>query len=391
VGRRRRWPAGGDSQRRHAHRSAASAHRGRSSPDAGMRGMPSQPAGSRDRPFSMADIGPDREMLPFDARLGRGCGSVLGDIRMSDDFGPQVMPSFTYTGTGITARGQGGPRGLSGLPVQQGAFDDSFLSSAPFLQRDSGRQDWGARLGRRSAQAHMHPHPFMTGIDFGGMHPHRSTAPAGPGSDGMAISTLMPHSGYMSQARSTPAQLPMYMSMMPRHGQQFDGAATTFPHDGAPGGRMPQRLETLPEDASMTAGLDALLHASALPSPFQSGRLATSRQRDFVYGEDTRQVGMRGRRLSGSSQRGSGALAGMAGSGALEYGPSSAMLSEFTGHQQQLPQRGHTMNMQAAGHMLAQQQQQDASGVPGMPNRMPAMHGRFQPRNDEWNSLGRGM
>eukprot|EP00892_Ulva_mutabilis_P000809 jgi/Ulvmu1/10729/UM068_0017.1 len=365
-------------------------------PDTSLRGAAA--------PFSVPanrDVASDRDMMMkhpvFRSGGGGSASGVLGDLPMSDAFLPQVMPGFAYPGGGM--HGGMPQRGLPGLvPQQQVDFGDGRVP-AQFMQHDAVRPDWGPRPEpqRRSAQARMHlPNPYGPGVGFEPLPPQRSSSQAGPISDSMSVAGLISNSMFPSQARSAPAQHVASMPAMTRRNPQYCGGGPPFPHD-LPQRQLSHRSEPHQRDTSMSAGLDALLHATALPTPFTSGQLSTGRPGDFSFPGEPCQGGGHGRRLSGQGHRaGGGGIGGIgsdAGGGAVEYAASRTILPDFPSHQQQ---RGHPMGIHNSGLRATtpQEHHADRAGMQEMRlRRMQSLQEHFQHIHgaDDWSGMGGGM
>lgn len=359
--------------------------------DAGVLGVPARADGGRGFPFSAPSIGSHHELFATDGKVRRSTGPGHGDIAMTDDLLPKALPGFGFQG-GLGAGAPGNRRSIPGLSQQRGDFDDGYLPHASFMHRD-GAFDWGSRRARQSGHGQMNAHnAYAAGAGFGAMHAQRSMPP-GAG-DVMGIGPLLPHSVFPQHPRSMNAHHQMSMPMMAGHGQQFAHAPTAFPHD-APAAGAPQRMESLPEDSSMPAGLDALLHASAFSGPFHSGRLTSARPGDLTFSEDPYQAGNQERRVGGQAMRGGAGLAGVAGCSAADFNTSASMMQNFPGHQRQLQQMGHHMGLQGGGlgQSLGQRHHADGNGVPDMPARMQAARAQYKGLHgcDPWNGMGGGM
>lgn len=360
--------------------------------DSSMRGGPLRhDSGLSLPPFGAPGISGEREMLTVSAaKKGvHGAGQVRADTTMTDDFLPQAIPRFAFPGV---AGVQGKQRSVPGLPQHHTGLGDGYLPSAAFMQRgDGAAYDWSARHARHSGQNQMHMHhAYVPGVGFGAMHPQRSMA--GGMNDAMAIGSLSQHSVFPQHSRTMHAQHQMSMPMMAGHSQQYSHAPVAFPQDTATTGGS-QRMDTLPEDSSMHAGLDALLHASTFASPFHSGRMASARTSTPAFPEDPyAQEADRRRRASGHGIRVDG-MNGAAGGSAADYNVSGAMMHQFPGHQRQLQQMGHLIGLQGAGLGQGMGQARDGQGMSDMPARMRAVRSQLTGMHgsDAWNGLGGGM
>lgn len=366
-------------------------HGGQPSRDAGVLGVLTRPDGGRDFPNAAPSIGNHRDLFAADCNIRRSAGPGHGDIVMTDDFLPQALPGFGYQG-GLGAGVPGKRHSVPGPSQHRGDFDDGYLSSASFMQRD-GAFDWGARRARQSGHGQMNAHhSYVSGAGFGAIHAQRSLPP-GAG-DAMGIGSLLPHSVFPQHSRSMHSHHQMSMPMMAGHGQQFSHAPAAFPQDvSAAGG--PQRMESLTEDSSLPAGLDALLHASAFAGPLHSGRLTSARPGDFTFSEPPYQAGNRERRVSRQGMRGGAGLTGVSGGTTADFNTSAAMMQNFPGHQRQLQQMGHHIGLQGGGlgQGLGQRHHADGQVLPDMPGRMQAARAQYKGLHgcDPWNGLGGGM